>query len=207
MMIDLYCERISAGFWAEPFNALSNISFFVVAIVIWSLGKRLKVLSLPIKLLISLIVAIAIGSTLFHTFATNWAKLLDVLPIGLFQLAYLWIYSRRVIKLPTIRILLLVVLLLSSMIIVAHFPHLLNRSIAYAPGLSVLLGLGLYHWQQHQPERGLLLLAAGIFLVALFFRTIDQGICATFPLGTHFLWHLLNGVVLYLSMKALLKSS
>lgn len=25
--VDIYCERTSAGFWAEPINALSNLSF------------------------------------------------------------------------------------------------------------------------------------------------------------------------------------
>jgi hypothetical protein len=27
-------------------------------------------------------------------------------------------------------------------------------------------------------------------------RTLDEPFCATFPIGTHFLWHLLNALML-----------
>ena len=43
--------------------------------------------------------------------------------------------------------------------------------------------------------------AAGVFLVSLCFRTIDREICAAFPLGAHFLWHLLNALVLWLLLR------
>ena len=34
------------------------------------------------------------------------------------------------------------------------------------------------------------------------YRSVDAAICDIIPIGTHFLWHLLNSVVLYLSMRA-----
>lgn len=37
--LDLYCERCSPDFWAEPVNALTNISFLVAAFF----GRRLAV--------------------------------------------------------------------------------------------------------------------------------------------------------------------
>jgi hypothetical protein len=36
----------------------------------------------------------------------------------------------------------------------------------------------------------------GILAVSLVFRSIDQAVCPGFPLGTHFLWHVLNAVML-----------
>ncbi len=42
-----------------------------------------------------------------------------------------------------------------------------------------------------------MLVTAGIFLVSLAFRTVDVASCGSLPLGTHFLWHVLNAVVLY----------
>jgi hypothetical protein len=30
--IDLYCERVSPSFWAEPVNAVSNLAFLIAAI-------------------------------------------------------------------------------------------------------------------------------------------------------------------------------
>ena len=206
MIITLYCERVGSGLWAEPMNALSNIAFLIAAIATWYLANRMGLLSLAIWLLIGLLVAIGVGSSLFHTWATPIAKLLDVTAIALFQIAYLWIYSRQVIKLKSLWTVLLVVFLVSAIVLTRQFTQLLNGSIVYAPGVAILMGLGLYHWQQRKRGRVLLLTATGIFLIALFFRTIDLAICPDWGVGTHFLWHLLNGVVLYLSMKALLQN-
>jgi hypothetical protein len=48
-----------------------------------------------------------------------------------------------------------------------------------------------------QPEfaRGMAL-GAVILIVSLTFRTIDEPLCENIPLGTHFVWHILNGVML-----------
>jgi hypothetical protein len=43
----------------------------------------------------------------------------------------------------------------------------------------------------------------GIFSLSLVARSVDAAICPVFPLGTHFAWHLLNGLVLYLGMRLL----
>ena len=206
IVIDLYCERVGSAHKPEPINALSNISFFLAAIASWYSAIRKGLLSLAMGLLISLLVAIGVGSSLFHTLATPFAKLLDVTPIALFQIAYVWIYGREVIKLKSIWAALLVVLLLIAIMLTRQFTQILNGSIVYLPGVSILMGLGLYHWQQRKRGRVLLLTATGVFLSALFFRTVDLAICAYWPVGTHFLWHLLNGVVLYLSMKALIQN-
>lgn len=205
-MIDLYCERVGSGLWAEPVNALSNISFFLAAWASWYFANRLGSLSLVIGLLISLIVAIGVGSSLFHTLATPFAKLLDIIPIALFQIAYLWIYSRQVIELKSIWAVFLIILLLISIILTFQFNQIFHGSIVYLPGFLTLLGLGFYHWQQRKRGRFLLLTATGIFLMALFFRTIDLVICPYWTVGTHFLWHLLNGVVLYFVMKSLIQN-
>jgi hypothetical protein len=34
-------------------------------------------------------------------------------------------------------------------------------------------------------------------------RTVDPLICAVFPAGTHFAWHLLNALLLYRAMRLL----
>ena len=48
-----------------------------------------------------------------------------------------------------------------------------------------------------------LLFAAATFAVSLTFRTIDAPLCEAVPLGTHFMWHVLNGCVLFLVVRAL----
>ena len=62
----------------------------------------------------------------------------------------------------------------------------------------------MHHRATHPSEPPLLLAAAGVFTVSLFLRTIDAAACERFAHGTHFFWHLLNGVVLYLAARSLL---
>ena len=49
-----------------------------------------------------------------------------------------------------------------------------------------------------------MLIAAAIFIVSLALRIVDLDICDAFPLGTHFLWHVLNAVLLYLLLRGAL---
>ena len=75
--IDIYCERTNASFWAEPFNAISNISFIIAALLALMLYRRyLKKGAkndVHINILIALCFTVGVGSFLFHTFATVWA--------------------------------------------------------------------------------------------------------------------------------------
>jgi len=72
----------------------------------------------------------------------------------------------------------------------------LNGSEGYLPAFLALLIVGAVLKARSHPAATWLLSAAGIFAVSLTFRTIDLRVCASFPLGTHFLWHLLNGALL-----------
>ncbi|MEG4961357.1 MULTISPECIES: hypothetical protein [unclassified Microcoleus] len=154
--------------------------------------------------MITLATCIGIGSALFHTFATQWARLLDVIPIMLFQLAFLWLYSRQVVRMKYGYAGGLLVGFLFASNFSNKFTNVLNGSLSYAPAFLVLLGLGLYHYQQQKREPFILLAASGVFLLALSFRTLDREICPYFSTGTHFIWHLCNGILLYLSARALI---
>jgi hypothetical protein len=203
-MVDLYCERVDPGLWAEPVNTLTNLAFFLAAWAIWELARRSRALSAGIWLLIGLMVAIGVGSTLFHTFAAKWARILDVVPILLFQLSYLWLYSREILKLSPGYAGVALAAFLAAALFGRRFPHILNGSLTYAPAFLLVLSLGLYHYRCQEHGRTLLLAAAGVLLVSIFFRTIDDAVCPYFPGGTHFFWHVLNPVVLYLSARGLL---
>ena len=50
-------------------------------------------------------------------------------------------------------------------------------------------------------------IGAGMLALSLLFRTIDAGVCAAFPLGTHFLWHLLNAAMLWWMIRVLVRSA
>ena len=202
-MIDLYCERLVPGFWAEPVNALTNLSFLIAAFSAWRLAAARRVLSGETWSLILLIAAIGIGSFLFHTFATGWARIADVVPILLFQIAFLWLYGARVIGWGIPGRLLSVALLLVGVAVGARYPEPFNGSLLYAAAFTMLLVLGGRHWVKMSRERGILLVATAILALSLLFRSLDQSLCDTVPIGSHFLWHLLNGLVLYLLFRGL----
>lgn len=200
-MLDEYCERLGPGLLNEPLNALSNLAFFIAALALWRLARRRDGLGLEGGILLTLLLCIGTGSSLYHTFATSWARWLDVIPILLFQLWFLWIYAQRVIGVGWSKCLGLEALFLLVGALMYLDPTLLNRSILYLPALLFLTGLGIWH-RLHGREPWLLLQAAAVLLLSLTFRTLDLAVCSRFPVGTHFLWHLLNGVVLYLAGRA-----
>ncbi|MGH8617964.1 MAG: ceramidase domain-containing protein [Burkholderiales bacterium] len=201
-MLDLYCERLGPGLWSEPLNALSNAAFFAAAWAVWCRARRADRPDGSAMLLIALIAAIGIGSTLFHTFATRWAAWLDTLPILLYQFVFLWLYLRHAARASTATTVTILAIFLAATLAVRALPPLFNGSLAYAPALLFVLGLGFYHRRHAVRERWLLLGAAGVFLLSLAFRTADRAMCEWAPVGTHFLWHLLNGAVLYLTARA-----
>lgn len=90
--IDGYCERLSVAYWAEPVNALTNLAFLLAAAIL-----RRRTAGLPLaRALCALLVAISIGSFLFHTQATAWAGVADTAPVGLFILTYLFAVQRHI---------------------------------------------------------------------------------------------------------------
>ena len=202
--IDLYCERLAPGLWGEPANALSNVAFFAAAWLLARDVRRLASWPPAIALLVALTVVVGIGSTVFHLLATTWAQWLDLVPILLFQLAFLWIYGLRILRWSPVPSALLVAAFLAIALYARQFQEPLNGSITYAPALLAIFALGLHHRATQPREPPLLLIAAGLFTVSLFLRTIDMATCEAFPLGTHFFWHLLNGAVLYLAVRSLL---
>jgi hypothetical protein len=202
--VDLYCERVAPGLFGEPLNAASNIAFFVAAWLLARDARRLGAWRAGIAVLVALMAIVGIGSTVFHMLATTWAQWLDLLPIFAFQLAFLWIYARRELHWRALASAVLVGAFLVVALWARRFQEPFNGSITYAPALAAVFALGLHHRGTHPGQRPWLLVAAGVFTLSLFLRTIDAAACERFPLGTHFLWHLLNGAVLYLAVRSLL---
>ena len=205
--VDLYCERLAPGLLGEPLNLLSNAAFFVAAWLVAREARRLGAWRGDIMVLAILMALVGLGSMVFHALATTWAQWLDLLPIFLFQLAFLWIYARRELGWRAVASGLVVASFLAIALYARRFQAPFNGSITYAPALAAILALGLHHRAAHRGDRPWLLFAAGVFTLSLFLRTVDMAACERLPLGTHFLWHLLNGVVLYLAVRSLLRTA
>ena len=197
-MLDLYCERLGPGLAAEPLNTLSNAAFLFAAWLAWRRhGTRTDV-----RALATMLAAIGLGSTLFHMLATTAAQLCDVVPIVLFELTYLWLYLRRVAALQVTTAVAWLAVFGLTLITAGRTPALFNGSLGYVPAALALIALGVLHLRRDDATRMWLLAASALFLLSLTARTFDLALCPRWPHGTHFLWHSLNAVVLYLLIAA-----
>lgn len=200
--IDLYCERTDGAFWSEPVNALTNVAFLVAAVAALRLllAHRARIRGAGVLwLLLALAAAIAVGSFLFHTFATPWAAAADVGPIVLFSLVALGAVMSRFFGYMPFMVGAVVALVAAGSVAVsvAVPDRWLNGSEAYLVLLAMLAWLGTRLRVSDEIAGRHLQFLASTFAVSLVFRTTDPLVCDWFPLGTHFLWHLLNGSVVY----------
>src|ERR687894_2551278 len=173
-LMDVYCERVGPGLLAEPLNAVSNISFLLAAWAAWVLASRTGALSSGVRVLIALGAAVGIGSILWHTYPTMLTLVLDSVPILIFIMWYIWLYARNVIGMPPVLAGASAVVFLLATLLAIPFSGILHGAIVYTPGLIVTLVLGVFHAREQTSARFTLLAAAGVYLAALFFRTIDK---------------------------------
>ena len=196
--IDLYCERIDGGYWAEPFNAVTNVAFLVAACFAFVAWRRSPQRDLPALVLIIDLVAIGVGSYLFHTHANRATVIMDVVPILIFIVAYLGMAMRRYFKLA----LWLCVLIGASYIPLSALAMpvlaaVMGSSASYGPALLVLAVVAILLLRSDPATGRGLSIAVAVFALSISFRMADQPICPAFALGTHFIWHMLNAVVLF----------
>lgn len=215
--IDLYCERNGPEFWNEPLNAISNLAFIVVAASLWLYAVKRDSGDRWQQLVIVVAGTIGIGSFLFHTFATGWAELADIVPIWCFVACYTLLIIYRLTQHNTVKTLILASIAMGTVIAIASFTTSdlstesaravppFNGSLQYAPAVLVLLVFTVVCQIQQHPVRHHLLTATALFSIALAFRTIDQISCVwTQGIGTHFLWHLLDALTIGVLLHALI---
>ena len=193
--IDDYCERTDASYWSEPINAVTNLAFVLVALIMWR-----RTSGLPAgRWLSGVLFAIGVGSYLFHTHATAWSATLDVIPIAVFTLSFLYLANRDFWGWPLWGAALGTVAFIPYAAVFtpvfAGLPFFSVSSVYWV--LPVLIAAYGVLLRRKVPETGRgLLIGAGVLTISLVFRSLDEALCDRIPFGTHFLWHILNGVML-----------
>ena len=193
--VDGYCERLDPSFWSEPINAITNAAFLIAAIYMWRRSDGLMLA----KLLCIVLFAIGVGSFLFHTFAQTWAGIADVLPIILYILIYIFAATRdfwdQKAWVAGLAVLLFFPYSAALVPLFAQIPGFESSS-AYGP-VPLLIFAYAFGLRKRAPETAKgLAIGASIVCLSLFFRSIDEPLCNVLPFGTHFLWHILNGIAL-----------
>lgn len=193
--LDGYCERLGPGLGAEPWNLVTNAGFLIAGLLMAWRCRGMQ----GGQVLALILFVIGVGSGLFHAFATGWAMLADTGPILIFILAYLFLASRDFLGLAAPRAALATAAFLpyaaATVPLFRMIPGL-GSSSGYAP-VPVLIFFYAWLLRRTAPAtaRGLAA-GAALLVVSLTFRTLDEPFCPRWPLGTHFLWHLLNAVLL-----------
>lgn len=224
----LYCERgADPAFWAEPFNALSNAAFVLAAFAAaMQLHARTRAQDKRWREWALIVIAglIGLGSFLFHTFATRWALIADTSSIFLFAFAYLTFALRRFLAASWPVAVLALALLFTGFAgaralpcpagllpVTAAAGHpCLNGTHGYFPVIAAMGLVALVLAARGHAAAWLVGAAAAVFAASLFMRTVDVEVCVWTQMlgrqrGTHALWHIFNGLAVYLLLVAAIR--
>ncbi len=210
--VDYYCERLQPSFWAEPVNALTNALFLMAAVAIILRMRASGRRDLPVMLLAFVVAMTGVGSFLFHTLANRWSLLADVIPIAIFIYGFFFLAMRRFLEMSIVAAVAATVAFAGGAYLAAPMLRpIIGSSAGYVPALLAIFGVGFAAMRSKYGVRGEetarnLFIAGSVFFVSLGFRTLDAPLCSILPMGTHFMWHTLNALTLFLLMRAAMRA-
>lgn len=199
IQIDNYCERIDFSFWSEPVNAVTNVAFLIAAVMAWRVVRDRD--DWGVRALIVILATSASGRSCF----------IPLPPAG--PVWRMYFRSRRLYWstsgwrrfgccarlsgaafwplrcfFPFYAVVTFIVVTLTDG---------LNGSEGYVPSVLIMAGYGLW-LKPDKPEAGRgLLIASGLLAVSLVARMADQAVCSAVPIGSHWVWHIMNAIVMY----------
>lgn len=201
---DLYCERgHDLIFWAEPINFITNLAFIIAGILIIKKlvkNSQFSLKKLDIIFLSIVLILIGVGSAAYHSIPNKITLLMDVIPIAIFIHFYIPVFYTRTIGLKVwLSILILFIFIGFSYLVGTSFPaDTLNGSIGYIPAYFMLILMSIILFIKKNIRAKYLTITVIIWTLSIASRTLDVALCnSTFNVGTHYIWHLLNAVVLY----------
>lgn len=205
--LDGYCERLGPGLLAEPLNLITNLAFIAAGLAgAWLMIHRLAPSQRSISLwtLVTLAFAIGVGSALFHSFANVWSAFADSAPIALYLLFYVGVLTRELLgqTWPFAIGAIATLLGLSALFSIAIPRAWVHGSNSYFGAAAMLFVIASVLRTSHALPAKHYAAAGVVFLCSLTFRTLDMPLCGPWPAGTHFLWHLCNGTVIFLTLRA-----
>jgi hypothetical protein len=176
---------------------VTNLAFIIAALVRWRRVRGQG--SVLAEALVWILALIGIGSFLFHSYAQIWAAIADTAPILIFVLVYIFAANRHYWGLGPWQALALTALFFPfAALTVPLFQMIpgIGSSAGYGPvPLLIAIYAVLLRHRLPQVARGLGI-GAALLVLSLTFRSLDLPLCGQLPLGTHFLWHITNAVML-----------
>lgn len=204
----IYCERgFSAGFWAEPINALTNLAFPIVGYLSYKLLKANNIKSNGLLVLPWLLGTVGVGSFFYHTNRNSITLLADSIPIYTFILFTLFLTLKELFQSKIKAVVILTTFVLVEVLLSMNVPKdFMNGSIRHITAILFIYAIG---WLLNRKYGAKivppLVGVVGSYAIAIFFRTADRLVCDIFPVGTHFLWHILTAIAGYFGIMLLVK--
>ena len=210
-MSSIYCEVAYMNGFFEPFNAISNLSFIIAAFFLFLFFRKNDIKDFKSFWFLLIALLIGAGSFTWHFYRHPITNLFDSIPITLFIASFGYFYALKVFKSNNKAFLFvitsLIIVFIGQIYLESIIPIFLGNN-GYLYFLMSFLFLVPIFWSKSISKRyfkkGLFLYA--LFILALTFRQIDIPICSTIPIGSHFIWHILNGIVLYYAVTLLYKN-
>ena len=198
-----YCERIDSSFWSEPLNAITNIAFLIVALILLFNYKN----NTLARNCAYLITCISIGSFLFHTIPNQITGMLDTLSIALLVMYYIYNINPYIFRIH--RYFSILIVIAFPMICMVFGSALKDSYIGYSsfyiPILLYLALIAIILWLKDNPVKKGMIISTLVFALSICMRVLDFKTCQIVPLGTHFIWHILNAITIYFAIKSLIK--
>lgn len=202
-----YCGRFDAGWLGEPQNSFTNASFLVAAAIAFAMWRRAGARDWPALVLIAMAAAVGVGSFIFHSHPTHATLPIDLIPIQVFTLCVVAFGARRWIAAGWLLTAFIVVLFGAANVAWGRIAHgVLGGGGHHLFALAAIAICGAWLVRRPPTRRSgrFLLVASGTYAVAIAVRAFDIPICGSFPLGLHWLWHLIQGATVGLLLAAAL---
>lgn len=192
--VGYYCGRIGAGLLGEPLNAFSNLAFVVGAAIAWRAWRSSPARDTWLPALIALLLLVGLGSFVFHSHPTRLTLAGDLLPIQVFGLAVLAYACWRYLRLQPLVVLgVCVAFVMLRQGWIAVSPRgALGGGITHIPSVLLLAVMGAALMIRGIRLWRYALVACAVYAAAILVRSLDAQVCRAFPLGLHWLWHLLT---------------
>ena len=201
-----YCERVSDSLFSEPINLITNLAFFVSAFFVYKIIKASNLKNSIYNFFPWIIFSIGLGSSLWHLYRNPVTLIFDALPVYIFLGLALFVLIKKLIGNSKQALVIIGLFILLQILLTINFPDLLNNSIRHIANAVLLLVLIVWTYKKFGNVALQLIIVLLIYVVGIFFRTIDMSICPIFSPGTHFLWHILVALGAYFIVKFLVFS-
>ena len=201
----IYAETNLDQLIVEPFNTISNLVFLFIAIYWWRQRNSQRFDS-QFKLFLTITTPILfigwLGGSIYHATRSHilWL-ILDVGPIAvLATLTAFFFWLRILINWKYIFVVIVGLFIMARFLlfILVESKETWTVSASYfALSIPIIIPVLYYEFKSQWRTINLLGLCLGLLVVALSFRLLDSSewVAMNFPVGTHWLWHLLGGLL------------